>query len=503
MRRLFLVVLMSFYAVSLMIAGGRNQQDNSRAKLPMRYYMPGAPTADWETATRAINEALDRDGLNIDFQPRYIPWDQWVDKINLMISTGEEFELFHVMEDYVPTSTYASRRSLASLSSLLENDFPSLKQHYDPLLWQCVTINGEIYSVPAQWIDSSGDFDGDIRIRKDKYDQYNIPVPKTPAEIITALTALQQRWAAEDGVKRYFYEHSLSRPSLCLHRSYDTWPFFVSLEGIFQVRQDGTANLYFTTDEFKKDAEFMNTLYQAGLIHPDILNLPADTISINRNNGDLLMGFITGPRNTYELTSQGIDAEVLVYFLNPPPEKPMLTIMPVLNSNAIPITAKHPEAGLKFLDWMYKSQANQDLVLYGVQGRHWKPVGADRYELIRGPDATPLYKFDNWMIETIEYHRFDIEDRSSDLEKKDWLSNINPDNTEISPKVGFNFNSEPVRVEYANMMAEYTASILPIKVGVIPYAGNFEAAMVKMRAAGCDKVIAEYRKQLAAYISNK
>jgi putative aldouronate transport system substrate-binding protein len=69
--------------------------------------------------------------------------------------------------------------------------------------------------------------------------------------------------------------------------------------------------------------------------------------------------------------------------------------------------------------------------------------------------------------------------------------------------VGFNFDSTPVRVEYANMMAEYTSSILPIKVGVLPYEKNFQAALAKMKAAGSDVVIAEYRKQLAEYIANR
>ncbi|MDR1586280.1 MAG: DUF3502 domain-containing protein, partial [Treponema sp.] len=82
-------------------------------------------------------------------------------------------------------------------------------------------------------------------------------------------------------------------------------------------------------------------------------------------------------------------------------------------------------------------------------------------------------------------------------------SNVHPESTLISPVVGFNFDSGPVRVEYSNTVSEYTISILPIKTGVIPYAGNFEAARARMKAAGCDKVIAEYRKQLAEYIARK
>jgi putative aldouronate transport system substrate-binding protein len=96
-----------------------------------------------------------------------------------------------------------------------------------------------------------------------------------------------------------------------------------------------------------------------------------------------------------------------------------------------------------------------------------------------------------------------VEDTSSDADKKNWISNIHPDLTLVSPVVGFAFNSEPVRVQYANVFAEYTASIVPIRAGVIPYAGNFAAAQAKMKAAGSEAVIAEYRKQLAAYLASK
>jgi putative aldouronate transport system substrate-binding protein len=467
--------------------------------------MPGAPTTEADIATQAINEALARDGVNIDFQPFYVPWDQWVDKINLMLSTGDEFELLHIMEDYIPTSTYASRNNLTPLSALIQRETPNLTGRFEQVLWDSAKVNGEIYAVPANWRDNSGDYEGDVIIRKDKFDQYGIPYPQNTGEVLSALTILQEKWSAEDGIRRYVYEHSINRSPTAFHRTYATWPFYTSQDGIFQVRQNGEANMYYETPEFRQDAEFMNTLYTGGFIHPDILNLPADTRRTTVNdNGDFLFCLMTGPQTTYELVNAGVvgpGAEILKYKMAS--DKPMLMNLPLMNANGIPNTTKHPEAGLKFLDWMYSSQANQDLVLYGVQGRHWTPVGTDRRRHIKGPDGTNLYAFDFWMIEYVKYHRFDVDDHSPQEEKDNWLRNIYPDRTVISPVVGFNFDSTPVRVEYANVMAEYTASILPIKAGVLPYGPNFQAALARMKAAGSDTVIAEYRRQLAAHIAAK
>ncbi|MDR2020141.1 MAG: extracellular solute-binding protein [Treponema sp.] len=499
MKRLFFAVLCGILAASVFASGKQ-----AGGKTPVRYYMPGAPTgpqAEADAVTAAINAAMEKDGLNLEYQPMYIPWDQWVNKINMMISSGEEFELLHVMEDYIPTATYVSRGALTPLDELIKKNAPQLLTYFGPVLWGSATVNGKIYAVPAEWRDASGDFEGNMNIRKDKFDQYGIPVPKTTAEMITALETLQSKWSAEDGKKRYVFEHSLDRAPIALHRTYNTWPYYVSMNGIFQVKQNGSAALYFTTEEFKKDAEFMNTLYTKGLIHPDVLNLPADTRRELLDYGDYLLGIQTGPNNTYELTSKGVGGVVLQYKLSP--EKPILTVLPLMNTNAVPVTTKHPEAGIRFLNWVYANQENQDLLLHGIKGRHWNPVGTDQYSVVKGSDGLPLYSFDYWMIEYIKYHRFDVEDKSTQEEKDNWLRNIYPDNTEVSPMVGFNFNSEPVQVEMTNVLAEYTASMVPIKVGVVPYASGYAAALAKMKAAGCDAVIAEYQKQLAAYIAGK
>lgn len=471
--------------------------------MPMRYYMPGAPTTEAEKANTMINEALAADGVPIDFQPMYVPWDQWVNKTNIMLSTGEEFELLHIMEDYVPTSVYAGRDALTPIDGLLDEYAPKMKGRFEQVLWDCATVNGKIYSVPAYWRDNSGDGEGKLNLRKDKLDEFGIAMPTTLENTISSLTELQAKWAEEDGQKRYVFEHSLERAPVALHRTYDSWPFYASQDGIFKVTQEGEASLYFGSEEFRSDCNFFHELYTKGLIHPDILNLPADTIRQFKDDGDFLMGVMTGTTETNLRVEKGITTAEIPPFYYYNPEKSYLCNLPLLNTNGIPSTAKNPQAGLLFLEWMYSSKENQDKVLYGIEGEHWTAEGDDEYSTFKDDANKPLYRFDAWMIEYVPYHRFDVEDVSTELERQDFLTNIYPDNTVYSPMVGFNFNSEPVKVEYANMLAEYTASILPIKVGVLSYAENFDAAMAKMEAAGCNAVIEEYQRQLTEYIASK
>ena len=471
--------------------------------IPCRYYMPGSDKPMTDEVTEAINEKLHADGVMIDFQPKYIPWDQWVNKTNVMLSSGEEFELLHIMEDYITTSNYTGRGALTPLDDLIDEYAPELWDRFDDILWTCATVNGKVMTVPAFWRDNSGDTEGALTFNDTWLEQYGmtVPVNGTLDELIDFLKELQGKLEADGHDTYYIYEHSDTRCPVALHRTYEAWPFYASQDGLFQVFQDGTAQLYFKSEEFKNDCAFFNRAFNEGLVHPDCLNQPLDEINQLKTDGEYLMGVMTGGSDVFEEDGVTRKYDFTSYWLNP--DGPFLLNLPLLNSNAVPSTTQHPEAGILFLNWMYSDKANQDLVLYGIEGETWNPVGDDEYELIKDEFGSNLYAFDSWMIEYVPYHRFNVTDTSTESERADFLGNVRADQTVVSVMTGFNFNTEPVAVEYANMVAEYTTSILPIKKGVLPYDDNIDAALAKMEAAGCDAVIAEYQAQLTAYIESQ
>ena len=469
---------------------------------PMRYYMPGTPQLMNDEVAAEINARLARDGVPLIYMPYYVPWDQWSNKTNVMLASGEEFELIHIMEDGVPTSLYVARDGLAPLGDVIKNYAPKLIDLFEPVLWECATVGGEIYSIPAYWRDASGDGEGTIGIRVDKFEEFGLPIPKTPDEALEVLPRLNELWKAQDGMDRYVFEHSPSRSPVALHRSQDAWPYYVTQDGVFVVWQSGEAGLFFETDEFRQDAEFMRKLNDLGLLHPDVLNMPNDLRSSYMDYGDFLMNIMTGP-GSGKIKTQGVDPnnEVLEYWFND--DKPYLMCLPLLNSNGVPSTTSTPELGPMFLEWVYTSQENHDLLILGLEGVTYDLLANGDYMPIKNELDQRLYYFDFWMISYVPLHRWSADDESTDRQKADFVGNIFPDKTLFSPVIGFNFNPESVATQMSNMAAEYTASILPIKLGILPYDENFGPAMEKMRAAGCDTVIAEYQKQLAAHIASK
>ena len=73
-----------------------------------------------------------------------IPWDAYAEKLNLMLTTGEEFELLHVMQDVKNLSSIAGMGAIISIDELMEK-YPDLYNKFTETEWLGTLYNGEKY----------------------------------------------------------------------------------------------------------------------------------------------------------------------------------------------------------------------------------------------------------------------------------------------------------------------------------------------------------------------
>lgn len=95
---------------------------------PMRYVQPGTLPPDYETGIAAVNEKLAADGVDIKVEIIRIPWGEYDTKLNLMLSSGEPFELLHVMQDVKNMSALAAMGAIVSVDPYLDK-YPDLVGH--------------------------------------------------------------------------------------------------------------------------------------------------------------------------------------------------------------------------------------------------------------------------------------------------------------------------------------------------------------------------------------
>lgn len=463
----------------------------------MRYVSPGNMPQDADTGIKAVNEKLVADGVNIKVEPIRIPWDAFDQKLNLMLSTGEEFEMMHVMQDVKNISSLASRNALTPVDEYIDN-YPDLKAMFTEEEWKSGVYDGKIFGVPARWRSFDGAL-GYIFARTDVMDKYTEGKdPETVEELIEVSKKMQADIEKEVGKKAYTWPHQLNMPASQFHRTYDTYPFYVENSlGVVLSRQDGTIDSYYESEEFKKDANYYREMYKDGLVHPDILNAVHQQKYDELKIGAALPSSTFGYGDIVGLKENIPTAEVRHFFLAPEKKQVIYTLSQ--NLNAISATAKNPESGLKFLDWLYKDKANHDLFHYGVEGTHYTASADNRIKQIKGEDNQPLYYFDTWMTGLVDFIRYDEEFPEAGIE----FDQIKlPDDQKVySPIAGFLFDATKVQSELANLETEIKASIYPIKYGLVDYDKEFPKAIEKLKKAGLDAYLAEYRAQFEAYLA--
>ncbi len=477
-------------------AGETTQEDDGTIH-PVRIVQPGVLPAQYEEGIAAVNEKLAADGVNVEVSVQRIPWDSYDQKLNLMLTTGEEFEILHVMQDVKNLSAIAGMDAVISLDQYLEK-YPDLVSKFTDLEWQGTLYNGERYAVPASWrtFDNTMSY---MEARTDVMDKlgYDEFPSENVDDLITMMKEMQDYILDETGIKAYNWFHQNQDTAHWLHRTYDTYPFYVENSlGIVLIRQDGTVDSFYESEEFKNDANTYYKMYQEGLINPDILNLDSQVKYDQAGLGAFLPSQTFDPYTAVTIMNNTGMEGVQVDTYKMCPEKPEMIYTFVQNLNAISSTAENPESGLKFLNWLYESQENHDLFHYGIEGTHYTAVGDDKMEQMKGEDGQPLYQMDTWMTGYLPYMRFNADAPDSHIEYMTYKS----DNYVVSPAAGFIFDSSNVATELTNLQTEIIASIYPIKMGMVPYEENIGPAIEKLKAAGLDKYLEEYRTQFAAYL---
>lgn len=462
---------------------------------PCRIVQPGTLPSDYQAGIDAVNRKLAEDGVDIEVEIIRIPWDAYAEKLNLMITSGEAFESLLIMQDVKNLSSIAGMDAVIPIDEYLDK-YPELVGRFTDLEWRGMLYNGSRYATPCTFI-SLDKIMSYLNYRVDISEKVGYPeFPDTVDGIIDLMEKSQAQILEENGIRAYSWMHQVQDTAHWLHRSYDTYPFYVENSlGLVLARQDGTIDSFYESKEFEQDANTYYEMYQKGLIDPDVLSLDAQKKQDDASFGGFLPSNTFDPNLTVTIKEKsGIDTKV--DWVRVFPDQPDMIYIYGQILNAVSATAEDPESPIKFFNWLYSSDENYDLFHYGIEGVHYTRNAEDRIERIKSEDGANLYSMDEWMTGYMPYANYSVTDTDENIEfltykSKDYV---------VTPIAGFLFDATNVQSELTNLQTEIIASIYPIKVGMISYDENIGAAIEKLKAAGLDRYMEEYRTQFRAYL---
>ncbi|MEX1029954.1 MAG: extracellular solute-binding protein [Paenibacillaceae bacterium] len=477
-------------------SSAKDNTDNNAVTEPkeevitIKYVIPGTEPNEWPAVKEAVNKKLLADGVNVQIEKEYIDWGAWEQKINLKLSTNEDFDMFHVMNDWIQLANYAGRGALKDISAEIEQYGPNLKKVIPESVWSSVNKEGKIYGVPAYWYEAA--VDGSITINKHLLNKAGAATSfSNRQEMLDAMAQVNKNLDMKLNIP---IRGGTAGPADIFQRTYDSYPFTVR-DNIAYISGDGVVKNWVETDEFKQDAAWFRQAYEAKLIHPDVLTVKQEQVEQQIKSGQYVFTFGTGNKfvDVQKTYPDAKDEDFELFQFNP--EKPSYRMVNAKNINVVAASSKHPAEAVKFLNWLYDNQDNYDLFMYGIEGTTYTKVGDKGLETVIDPKTnTPLYLQDDWMIGNLNFIRVD----QSLLSATKQLYIENPEAKNFFA-ADFFFDPASVKAEMGNVQAVITSDVTPVYRGVLDYDKYIKSAQDKLKAAGIEKVIAEYQRQLDAY----
>ncbi|WP_248924079.1 extracellular solute-binding protein [Paenibacillus hamazuiensis] len=345
---------------------------------------PGAGPVDNNFWTQWIQKNFgDPNNIKLQFIP--VPRNQEVDKLNVLMSTGDAPDIVFTY-DMNTIFNYVKSGGLTDLGKLIDEHGPNLKKFLGPETLAYGVFGGKQYTIPAkrtlQYAHAS-------MIRKDWLDKLGLPVPKTKDEFYAAMKAFKEKDPGNTGGKVIPYGFAAMNGS-----NYVSANMLISSFVKKTSEEDFYALPDFLKPGYKDGVQFLNKMNQEGLISPDFA-LDKDMKKFESDVANGYVGAFTAiaahqnlmlPGNVFDTMKKNVPGAEYVSmdaFTNEEGKRPKAIYEPTGLHMMIPKSSKRAVEAIKYLDWMSKNDVLFTLT-NGLEGQHYtmengfpKPIATD------------------------------------------------------------------------------------------------------------------------------
>jgi len=477
---------------------GDLEEPESREMVNLVFYWQGDGKADNERVWAALNE-MTAQTIQTTATHNLISWSNSTG-IDLLIASGDYHDA-----TYASAGAYGRRVQQGAYSELTEElmqaHMPDLYGKIPALAWAQATVAGKIYAVPN--VSEEWSYYRAIALRGDLRKKYNIPEITSVDILEQYLQAIADNepsilpWDANAGYSGYMRQ-------IVLDQEID-WMFCSQNMSIvpgygYPTKDDsGKLTNIYQTQEFRDYLAKMVEWRKKGFWSANALNNDKrQQDSFQNGTGAIVMennGSVAGmvkQANTahpewevefYDSANNGSFTVLQTSFLN----------------NSFCISSVSTQVG-RALEWLQYLKCNQeafDLMRNGIEGEHWIDEGPGFSST--GPKNGDYGDYTNWWMTQVDMHRQEVDALPVYLECVESYK----DRTFMNKVYYFLFNQEPVAAEIAamtNVTSEYLNGLL---LGMYDdWEGTLTAMEAAYDAAGRQKVVEEYERQLAEHMAN-
>lgn len=484
-------------------ASSTEASDGEMADIKVSWMTLGPTTpAQTDAVVEAINKITEKK-INTHVEINFYDPNTYATQIPMMLQANEKLDL--MMYTPVPGAGYESFKSqnqLQDISGLLDKYGKDVKSSLGTLLDGTTTADG-IFGAASNRNMASSLY---VVMRKDTLDQLGLT---DKAQNMTT-------WAEYEDICKQVKEKTDLAPVVNADGMGSVLavnPYFMGGEkfadnkmfdnigdtyNIISTNADtGKVECYYLTDDYKASAQRASNWYKEGLIYKDA--------ATSQDNGDILIKNNVG-FSTIEAGELGVAATKAAQtghdMIATKITDAMLTTQSTYKFGfAVPVSATEPEAAVKFLNLLYSDADIENILAWGVEGRDWKDNGKGEATY---PDGVTADKVTYHMADFLNGNQFitmpwegsgaDFRKTQQDEQKK----------IEISKYMGFSFDPAGVENELTacnNVRQQYAPGLSSGSTN--DFNATYTEFSDKLKAAGIEKVVAAYQKQLDDWLAKK
>lgn len=452
-------------------------EDNDAA-YHLKWFAPGTKTQDHDMVFEEISKHT-KEKINATIYQQLIPMAEYAETIQRLMFAAEPMDI--VFAPNFPN--FVSDNVYLELDGLLEEHGKDILGVLPEYVWEAVSVNGKIYGVPPlkDWAvhDVFQYFDGLV-------EKYNMDF-STVKELKDIEPMLQTIKDNEPGVI----------PLGVLGRG-DGLSVFLPVERIpdsviggFMTDDYDTVVNFYETEEFKEYFHLMRDWNNKGFFRSDAVTGRTVTDLINAHKIFLLTSEYVP---YFELERHLVEEEGWYTIFDGRLTKPVIRTKGIsVTTTCITEVSENPVRAMEFINMMYKDEKLMNMLIYGIEGKHWFPDGEKHISLPEGVPSVSKNDYKNTASHQGNRYLLRIEPNvPGDIwEKYQEFT----DTAEVSPALGFNFDKANVMNEITALNNVYQEYIPSLMVGASDPAVTLPEALEKFKVAGSEAVIAEIQRQ--------
>lgn len=461
------------------------KEDDLSEPVELVWYVIGTPQDDQEVVFDEVNKVLEKElNTTVDFQ--VIDYGSYDDKMQMMISTGESFDICFTSDWANPYVSNAQKNAFYPLTELLEKYGTNILEQVPEDYWEATKVGDEIYGVINYQISARSK---GVSFPKDVVEKIGYDVSKIHSY---------------EDMTDYFEVVKEKKPDMIPFLGFDPnsteMPMFVEedgyvmdyLSGPIAVRPDDVTKAFnaIESSEFMEFCKMSRDWYNKGYVRKDIMTVDGTSEKKTHDYASYTSG--VGPDS--EITEADTVGYEVVQTQTVPSFLSTGSIQAALS--AISINSEYPERAMMVLDYLFKDKDTYNMLCYGLEGKHYNPVNEHSVDIIEDGGYIPgnQWVYGSW------YNAKVVKGQSEDL----WERQKAKDAAALkSPVLGFVFNPSNVKTEMAQIQALMDEYLPSLMTGVADPEEKIPELVEKMNAAGMDKIIEDANSQLVEWNKTK